>query len=248
MEDTASKGKADASRDAWRPAIIFDHLALKAAALLLAVMLWLVVSAREPTAEVIPVRFEPLLDKSLTIVGPLPPMRALVIGQGRDLLKLYSQPPVVRRVINAGSTDTMTVELQPSDVDIPVTIDAIVRDIQPRSIRLSFSPIARKSVPVRSRLRLSAGGNVAAFGVPRFDPESVVITGPRRAVARVDSVPTVADARVVCGSDLGLVRLDTARLGVSVRPRQVQTDVAIRLDTAPGASARPCMPSAISRR
>jgi YbbR domain-containing protein len=240
VADKAPDEKASASGASRRPAIIFDHLALKSAALLLAVMLWLVVSAREPTAEVIPVRFEPLLEKSLTIAGPLPPMRALVIGQGRDLLKLYSQPPVVRRVINAGSTDTMTVELQPSDVDIPVTIDAIVRDIQPRSILLTFSPTARKVVPVRSRLRLSAGGNVVSFGVPRFDPESVVVTGPRAAVARVDSVPTGADVRLVCGSDLGVVRLDTARLGVSVRPRQVQADVPVRIDTTPGAASRPC--------
>ena len=213
---------------------------LKIAALLLAVMLWLVVSAREPTAEVIPVRFEPLLDRSLTLVGPIPPMRALVIGEGRDLLKLYSTPPVVRRVINEDVTDTVTLELQPSDVDIPVNVDAIVRDIQPRSIRLTFAPDARRMVPVRSQLRLHPSGNVVAIGLPQFEPDSVMITGPRRAVARVDSIPTIVEGRAVCGQEIGLVRLDTGRLGVSVRPRQVQVSIPVRLDTTPGARPRPC--------
>jgi YbbR domain-containing protein len=228
MPDAAPGGRVPGGRFSF----LFDHLALKTAALLLAAMLWLVVSAREPAAEVIPVRFEPLLDKSLTLVGPAPPLRALVIGQGRDLLKLYSSPPVVRRVINAGVTDTFTLELQPSDVDIPVTVDAIVRDIQPRTIRLSFAPTARRMVPVRSRLRLDAGGDVLSFGVPQFEPDSVVITGPRRAVARVDSVPTVSATRIVCGTDLGLVRLDTSKLGVSVQPRQVQVGVSVLRDSA----------------
>jgi YbbR domain-containing protein len=223
-----------------------DHLMLKVAALLLALMLWLVVSAREPTAEVIPVRFEPLLEGSLTLVGPVPPMRALVIGEGRDLLKLYSTPPVVRRVINASVTDTFTLELQPSDVDIPVNVDAIVRDIQPRSVKLSFAPMSRRLVPIRSQLRLTPSGTVASLGVVHFEPDSVVITGPRRAVAQVDSIPTILESRMVCASDLGLVALDTTRLGVSVRPRQVQASVVVRSDTA--LAGRPCGARAASPR
>ena len=221
---------------------------LKVAALLLALMLWLVVSAREPTAEVIPVRFEPLLDRSLTLVSPIPPMRALVIGEGRDLLKLYSTPPVVRRVINASVTDTFTLELQPSDVDIPVNVDAIVRDIQPRSVKLTFAATARKMVPVRSTLKLTAGGAVTAFGAPHFEPDSVVIVGPRQVVMRVDSVPTVAVERLVCGSDLGLMRLDTSRLGVSVRPRTVQAYVSVVMDTARAAGGRGCAPPPLAPR
>ena len=240
MPDRSSESTEKAGNEPWSIASLTEHLMLKIAALLLALMLWLVVSAREPTAEVIPVRFEPLLDRSLTLVSPLPPMRALVIGEGRDLLKLYSTPPVVRRVINASVTDTFTLELQPSDVDIPVNVDAIVRDIQPRSIKLTFAATGRRMVPVRSRMRLRAGGNVIAIGNPQFEPESVMITGPRRTVARVDSVPTVAESRILCGQYAGVIRLDTTRLGVSVRPRQVQMSIPVRRDTMAGARSVPC--------
>ena len=55
----------------------------------------------------------------------------------------------------------------------------------------------------------------------RLDPESVTVLGPRRLVARVRAVRTVAES---IGVDTlpHLVDLDTSGLGVAVRPTQVK--------------------------
>lgn len=208
-----------------------NHLALKGTCVVLAVVLWLVWSVREPAQEVIPVSFQPLLDPSLEMVGSVPPLRALVIGRGRELLKLYSTPPTLRKVIRAGVPDSFVVDLQPEDVDIPASVDVIVRDLQPRTVTLRFASTSRRLVPVRSALRLTAGPGLRMIGPAEFEPESVLVSGPRAAVGRLDSVRTVADARDVCDSARWLVRLDTAGLAVSVRPATVQAHIPVVRDS-----------------
>ena len=75
----------------WRrriTAAFTERLALKSAAVLLAVVLWFIVAAREPTEEVVSVRFAPKLDSALVLRDPEPIIRALVIGRANEILKL----------------------------------------------------------------------------------------------------------------------------------------------------------------
>ena len=76
-----------------------ERLGYKAAALFFAVVLWLVVSAEEPSEELVPVRLEASFDTTRVLTGPRPVVRALVAGRARDLIKLYDTPPVVRRAV-----------------------------------------------------------------------------------------------------------------------------------------------------
>ncbi|MGH7719107.1 MAG: hypothetical protein ACREON_09725 [Gemmatimonadaceae bacterium] len=128
---------------------ITNRLPLKLAAIFFSLVLWLVVSAEEPTEEVVPVRVLLALDSQVTMRGPTPQARALVVGRGRELLKLYASPPVVRRAIGADVSETLTMELRPADVDIPPGVDARVRDVQPRTLVLRFDVTERRAVPVR---------------------------------------------------------------------------------------------------
>ena len=214
-----------------------EHWPLKIAALFLALVLWLVVSAREPTEEVIPVSFQPQLDSSLRLISQPPTVRALMIGRGREVLQLYSSPPLYRPVITAETEDTVTLTLTPSDIELPPEVDVLVRDVQPRSFMLRFAPSGQRFVPVRSGLTLAPDPSIRIEGPPRFDPESVLVTGPRRAVARVDSVTTVRETRVVCDGGAWIVSLDTSGLGARVRPAQVTARIPVSRDTAgvPGA-------------
>jgi len=85
-------------RPRWRALVhgaLLERLPLKAAALFFALVLWMVVSVEEPTDEVIPIRFAPVVDSGVVIVGPLPTVRALILGRGRELLKLYNASPVI---------------------------------------------------------------------------------------------------------------------------------------------------------
>ena len=120
-----------------------ERLPLKAAALFFALVLWLVVSAEEPSEEVVNVRFTPALDSGVTIDGEPPQVRALVVGRGRELLKLYSAPPFIRRRIRSGLRDSVRVELGPADVDLPPGVTAAVRDVRPRVLTVRLRRPAR---------------------------------------------------------------------------------------------------------
>ena len=66
----------------------------------------------------------------------VPELRAIVAGSPKELIKLTSNPPAIRRNIGADSPDTVVVYLRPDDVTLPEGVDAVVRDVEPRSITL----------------------------------------------------------------------------------------------------------------
>jgi hypothetical protein len=207
----------------WRrhvAAAFTEHLALKASAVLVAVVLWFVVAAREPTEEVVGVRFAPQLDSALVLRDPSPIIRALVIGRANEILKLSNTPLVIRRQIASDAPDTLVLSLRTSDVEVPEGVEVIVRDVQPRTLTLRFEATASRQVPVRSALLVRSPIGTTAVGV-RFDPESVVVRGPRRTVAQLRFVSTVGDS-IALDTLPHLVDLDTAGLGVQVRPPQVK--------------------------
>ena len=207
----------------WRrqvTAAFTDHLALKASAVSVAVVLWFVVAAREPTDEVVSVRFAPQLDTALVLRDPAPIIRAFVIGRPNEILKLSTAPLVIRRPIASDAPDTLVLSLRTSDVEVPEGVEVIVRDVQPRALTLRFEAIASRQVAVRSALLVRSPPGTAAIRV-RLDPESVVVRGPRRTVARLRSVSTMADS-ITLDTLPHLVDLDTAGLGVLVRPPQVK--------------------------
>ena len=57
-------------------------------AVLVAVVLWFVVNAKEPQIALVPVRFSPQLDSSLVLRDPLPELHAIVAGSPKELIKL----------------------------------------------------------------------------------------------------------------------------------------------------------------
>jgi hypothetical protein len=227
----------------WLTAAVTERLPYKAAALFLALVLWLVVSAEEPTEDLVPVRVALLLDSSLTLVSPRPVVQALVVGRGRELLKLYATPPVIRRVLPADVDDSVQFDLRPVDVDLPEGIDAIVRDVQPRTIALRFSATAERRFPVRSALTVRAADGVRVTGTPSFSPESVTVVGPRRALRIFDNVWTVRETVTVADSMPHTARIDTTRVRGRVRPTRVTYTVPVEAveppDTLPPPDSLP---------
>ncbi|MGH7677707.1 MAG: hypothetical protein ACRENU_04515 [Gemmatimonadaceae bacterium] len=211
-----------ADKERWErrvKAAMTERLALKASAVLLAVVLWFVVAARQPTEEVATVRFMPLLDSALVLRDPAPPIRALVIGRPNEILKLGNTPLSIRRPIASDVPDTLAITLRTSDVEVPEGVQVLVRDVQPRSVTLRFEHTSSRRVAVRSAIMVRAGA-IPLVSV-RLDPDSVTVLGPRRAVAQLQFVSTVADS-ITVDTLPHLVDLDTARLGVTVRPSQVK--------------------------
>jgi hypothetical protein len=202
-------------------ALFTEHLALKAAAVFCAVVLWFVISAKEPQTVLVPVRFETMLDSSLVLRDPPPTIEALIAGSPNDLIKLGANPPVIRRQITADAPDTLVIDLRPADVTLPDGVDGVVRDVSPRSVTLRFETTWSRRLPVRSALTVAP----APTAPLRFDPESVDVTGPRRAIARMTSVNTVQATISLVDSLPHLVDLDTTGLGPGVRLKPTQVRV-----------------------
>ncbi len=204
-------------------AALTQQLGLKGMAVLVAVVIWFVVNAKEqPQTALLPVRFTPLLDSSLVLRDPLPQMQAIVVGSPKELIKLASNPPAIRRPIGADSPDTVVVDLRPDDVTLPEGVDAVVRDVQPRSITLRFETTASRKVPIVSALSVTATGVIGPIAT-RFDPESVVVSGPRLRVAQVKAVHTIRTVITFPDSLPHLIDVDTIGFGtLRVKPSQVK--------------------------
>jgi hypothetical protein len=199
-----------------------QQLGLKGMAVLVAVVLWFVVNVKEPQLARVPVRFSPQLDSSLVLRDTLPELHAIVAGSPNELIKLTSNPPYIRRPVGADSPDTVVVDLRPDEVTLPDGVDAFVRDVEPRSITLRFESTAKRKVPIVSALSVNATGVTGPIAT-RFDPESVLVSGPRLRVAQVKAVQTIRAVITFPDSLPHLVDVDTTGFGtLRVKPSQVK--------------------------
>ncbi|HSC31300.1 MAG TPA: CdaR family protein [Gemmatimonadaceae bacterium] len=207
---------------------------LKVAAVFFALVLWLAVSAEEPTEEWVDVRVALVHDSSVSLVDSLPPVQALVVGRGRDLLKLYTTLPVLRRVIDADTATRITLSLRPGDVDLPSNVDARVRDVRPAAMSLRVRITESRRVPIRSAIELAPDSGLRVVGPPNVEPDSVDVRGPREAVRKLGAVYT--ERRQVDVHDTitdVLVPVDTAGLRMRVSPPQVRIHVVAAHTGAP---------------
>jgi hypothetical protein len=198
----------------------------KLTALLLSGVLWAAVAAEEPTTQLVPVSLaiQPPPGRSLT--GPLPAVQAVYVGSTRELIKLYSSPPTIRKVLPdtlSGSEFQLT--LSPQDLLTPGRINVRPEDVQPRTVRISLDPIVRRTVEVESRVVIQPDSGYALLEGIAVEPGSVTVSGPDSAVRAVERVATVnLEIRGVDGPVRRVVPLDTVALGVV---RVLPTDVEV---------------------
>lgn len=243
---TPPNGSPTVGRRSWRDHLragFTERLGLKATALLITVLIWLLVGARQRTESFVPVSVTPVLDSSLVLLGDPPLLRALVAGSTADIVKLYATPPEIRRTVSGDVPDTLVLDLTPSDVRIPPELSGDVRvlDVQPRSVTLRFETKASSRVSVLNggRIRVQFAGGAPATARLRFEPDTVRITGPRRIVRRLRGVYPVP-LTIAAGDTLPHVAdLDTAGLGVTVSPAQVKVRARDMPTTPPMATVTP---------
>jgi hypothetical protein len=121
-----------------------EHLPVKFSALFFAVVLWVIVRSEEPSEAWIDVHLALTLDSAVTLSAQPPTVQALVSGRGRELLKLYSASPQLRRSV---AMDDTVFAVHPSDVFTSSEADVKVVDVRPHLVRLPLARIA--PVPVR---------------------------------------------------------------------------------------------------
>ena len=205
-----------------------DNLWLKAVSLGLAVLLWYVITQKEPTASLVPVQLNLRLDSSLALRGPLPEIYASVQASPTELSRLEGRSASITRSINADTPDTLVLSLSRNDVVLPDNLgNARITDIRPKSVRLEFVQTITRRVPVRSGIRVVGVDSILQPFV-RIEPERVEITGPRSSVMQLAFIRT--DTTVIAATDSlpHQVALDTAGLGVIAKPAQVRVRVVHR--------------------
>jgi hypothetical protein len=125
-----------------------ENLPVKFSALFFAVVLWVIVRSEEPSEAWIDVHLALTLDSTVTMASQPPRLQVLVSGRGRELLKLYSAWPELRRSI--GEDDTVFA-VHPTDVFTSNEADVKVLDVRPHLVHLPLARIAPVAVrPARS--------------------------------------------------------------------------------------------------
>jgi YbbR domain-containing protein len=217
-----------------------ENWGLKLAALGLAVLLWMSVTANEPERaefQNIPIAVE-LQDPGWRLDGPPQPenMTVVVEGPRASLVELSSQS--LRIVLPVERvTDTIqshVVPLQSAQQQIPAHLrQVIVRSLRPDTIMLRFERLASRTVPVQVRLsgRLPAG---LALAIPiNTNPGAVEVRGPASELAGLDSVPLFPVELTGLRSTTNIpVSVDTTLLrGLSFEPREVNVVLRVTPDT-----------------
>jgi YbbR domain-containing protein len=201
-----------------------ERLGLKITAVFIAVVMWFVVNAKEPQIWFGPVRFAPVLDSSLVLRDQVPQIQAIVAGSPRELIKLNSSLPVIRRSISSASPDTLVLDLRPEDVTLPEGVDAVVREVEPRSVTLRFESTWTRKVPVHTAIDVPTANGGPGPSAIHVEPNVIEVGGPRHLVGKIRFVKTIRTTIPFPDSLPHLIDLDTAGLGAGVRlkPNQVK--------------------------
>jgi hypothetical protein len=190
---------------------ITRHWPLKLAALALSVILWVVIAAEETATQLVDIQLDLALAPDVALAQPLPPIKALVSGTGREMFKLYATPLVIRAAISEsglGSEARHRLAISPSDVQIPRNVRVSVQEIQPHEIELVLDRRAQKTVAVRAVVEPESG--YALDGPIVVAPAVVRVSGARSLLGTLDSVATEPlDLRGVAGAFERSVTLDT---------------------------------------
>jgi YbbR domain-containing protein len=171
--------------------LLFDNLGLKLAALLLALLVYLNVYLDRPARMTMsfPVQIQDLGD-SLSLSGPVPStVQAQLRGTGKQLLRMRVTEPPIK--ISLDGIGPGRFEHEVSAEDLPLAgyegVEA-ERVIGPGVIDIGVERRVRRRLPAAPRIEMPAGGDTSVTFTIVVDPESVMVTGPRSAVARLDSV------------------------------------------------------------
>jgi hypothetical protein len=197
----------------------------KLTALLLSGVLWAAVAAEEPTTRLVPVTLSVQPPPGRTLKGILPSVQAVYVGSTRELIKLYSSPPAIQKVLpDTLSGSVYELMLTPQDLITGRRINAHAEDLQPRTIRVTLDEVVQRTVPVTGRITIVPDSGYAVLGGIAVVPSSVTVQGPDAAVRVIREVPTVGlELTEVTGPVQRLVPLDTAGLGpVRLNPAVVE--------------------------
>jgi hypothetical protein len=171
--------------------LLFDNLGLKLAALLLALLVYLNVYLDRPAEMTLsfPVQIQDL-HGSLSLSGPVPStVQAQVRGTGKQLLRLRVTEPPIKISLEGVGPGRFARDVSPEDLPLAGYEGVeVLHVIGPGTIDIGIEPKVHRWLPVAPRVEGLTGGGTLRGRMVSVEPERVLVTGPRSAVARLDSV------------------------------------------------------------
>jgi YbbR domain-containing protein len=189
---------------------------LKLLAFALAMLLWVVVSGEQLQSRLIPVPLDVhVTDPTYQLVDESVPADVDVrfVGPGREFIEMMlRRPHLVLDVAEVQDTSEVF-SLDPGMVQASGQ-NITARTVEPSRIRLRFHRRASRTVPVRVLFGPGYNRSWTVLDSLTVEPESVLVTGPASAVAKVAIVPSVP-LRIGLGDSIvdRRIGLDTASLG-----------------------------------
>lgn len=201
---------------------LLDKWPYKLAAVVLAILLWLNVTAdqqRQDQPMRTRVEFE-VPDTTWSLREAPTEIQTVFQGRQGDLLAM-NQPVVLRKVIDPVTDSVMEVELGVQDVSFDRSLSVRPTSVIPQRVEVHLEPRVDRRVPVLAR----AGARAAeGFVISRtvVQPDSVTLYGPASVLDRIVNVETSA-------LQIGEVRTSTSRQADLVLP-----DDLMSVDVSPG--------------
>ena len=207
--------------------MITENWKLKALAFALAVLLWIVVTADQPTTGWFDVPLQVVVtDPNYRLEGVDLPEEVEVrfAGPGRELLDLALRRPSLRLTINDIEDEVEARALDPRMVQLAGQVGVSALDVRPATVQLQFTRIDSKEVPVQTRVSAALGEEWAIVDTLLTEPETVRVTGPVRQLEAIESVPTEPFSLTPADTVIDeVVPIDTAAVpGVQLSARQVR--------------------------
>ncbi len=207
------------------------NLTLKVSAFAVALLLWLSVQWEAPGRfqfEDVPVRVD-LSDPDWVLVGDPQPAVVTVSLQGAAGDLSRTGRPTILVPMDEVTTGDTTVVLRSQWVRVQDRPGVGVEDIQPATVRFTFEPVERRSIPLVFSLENELPEGLALAGPPLPAAQEVRVTGARSRLAEMDSVRFRSlDLATISGTGTVTLRVDsTAVQGLQVQPAQVEVDVRV---------------------
>jgi hypothetical protein len=197
------------------------HLGTKIASVVLAVLIWLLVSGEQTVERMLRVPLEFTgFPAVLELVGEPPPaVDVRVRGSSSAIGGIAEGDLAALLDVAAARPGRRLFHLTEADVRVPFGVEVV--QVSPASIELAFEEQIERSVPVSPSVEGTPAPGYVVTGV-RVNPERVVVVGPRRTVEDVQAAMT----EVVSVDGASATVTETVNVGVShpsVRVRQAPT-------------------------